>query len=195
VSLIFEALKKLEREKQVPERGFVVVAQRGWPSRHRTRWLAWIGVAALVVALVGLGFWSRFGPRLAPPEPTPARVPGQTPATLSTSRARDAAPSLLPTPSRLQRLEVIAPPPAVTAGQARSRSGPPATVAPGAGDAVPTPRPLVLQAISRRDGRPVAILSERLVHEGDSFDDVRVIRIGEDEVELEIHGERRTLRF
>jgi hypothetical protein len=41
----------------------------------------------------------------------------------------------------------------------------------------------------------VAILNDRLVREGDSFDGIRVIRIGEAEVEIEVHGERRLIRF
>ncbi len=50
-------------------------------------------------------------------------------------------------------------------------------------------------AISQRDGRPIAIVSDHLVREGDSFDDVKIIRIGETEVEVEQHGRRRVLRF
>jgi hypothetical protein len=65
---------------------------------------------------------------------------------------------------------------------------------------VPTPEPtpdseLRLEAVSRRDGQPVAVLSGRLVHEGDAFDNVRVLRIGETEVELEVDGQRRVLSF
>jgi hypothetical protein len=59
--------------------------------------------------------------------------------------------------------------------------------APGAG--------LQLQAIGERDGKPVAVLSNRLVHEGDAFDGVTVVRIGADEVEIEVRGRRRVLRF
>jgi hypothetical protein len=53
----------------------------------------------------------------------------------------------------------------------------------------------VLQAISQRDGQPVALLSDRLVREGDSFDGIRVLRIGDEEVEVEVDGERRVIRF
>jgi hypothetical protein len=64
----------------------------------------------------------------------------------------------------------------------------------------PSPRPsadleLRLEAVSQRDGQPVAVLSGRLVHEGDAFDNVRVIRIGEAEVEIEVDGRRRVLSF
>ena len=41
----------------------------------------------------------------------------------------------------------------------------------------------------------MALINERLVFEGDSFDGIRVIRIGEAEVEVEVKGERRVLRF
>jgi hypothetical protein len=61
-------------------------------------------------------------------------------------------------------------------------------VAPGADE-------LHLNAISRRDGRPVALINDRLVFEGDGFDGVKVLRIGEAEVEVEVRGRRRVLRF
>jgi hypothetical protein len=54
---------------------------------------------------------------------------------------------------------------------------------------------LRLNAISRQDDRPVAILNDRLVREGDVFDGIRVIRIGETEVEVEVRGQRRVIRF
>jgi hypothetical protein len=66
------------------------------------------------------------------------------------------------------------------------------------GEAAPPaalPGELRLNAISRRDGRPVALINDRLVFEGDSFDDVRVIRIDDTEVEVEVKGQRRVLRF
>ena len=53
----------------------------------------------------------------------------------------------------------------------------------------------MLQAISERDGKPIAVLNSRVVHEGDHFDGVTVVRIGADEVEIEEQGHRRVLRF
>jgi hypothetical protein len=50
-------------------------------------------------------------------------------------------------------------------------------------------------AISERDGQPVAIISDRLVREGDSFDGVKVLRIGTTEVEVDDRGQRRVLKF
>lgn len=54
---------------------------------------------------------------------------------------------------------------------------------------------LRLNAISQQDGRPVAILNDRLVREGDIFDGILVVRIGEAEVEVEVDGKRRIVRF
>ena len=54
---------------------------------------------------------------------------------------------------------------------------------------------LRLNAISRRDGRPVALINDRLVFEGDGFDGVKILRIGETEVEVEVRGQKRILRF
>ena len=41
----------------------------------------------------------------------------------------------------------------------------------------------------------MALLNDRLVRAGDSFDGIRVIRIGESEVEVEVRGQRRVIRF
>ena len=54
---------------------------------------------------------------------------------------------------------------------------------------------LKLQAISQRDGHPIAVINERLVREGESFDGVLVVKIGKAEVEVEVAGRRRTLTF
>ena len=74
----------------------------------------------------------------------------------------------------------------------------------GAGEAAAQPTPSAdagqkgqfqLQAISQRDGEPVAVINERLVREGDSFDGVRILKIGADHVEIEVRGHRRVVRF
>ena len=54
---------------------------------------------------------------------------------------------------------------------------------------------LRLTAISQRDGRPVALINDRLVFEGDGFEGVKVLRIRETEVEVEVRGVKRVLRF
>ncbi len=67
--------------------------------------------------------------------------------------------------------------------------------APAATEIRKPPDDLRLNAITQRDGRPVALVNDRLVFEGDSFDGVKILRIGEAEVEVEVHGQRRVLRF
>ncbi|HUG54920.1 MAG TPA: hypothetical protein VMR21_15020, partial [Vicinamibacteria bacterium] len=56
-------------------------------------------------------------------------------------------------------------------------------------------RGLRLQAISHRDGQPIAMVSDRLVRVGDEFDGVRVLAIRDAEVDVEVGGRRATLRF
>ena len=105
-----------------------------------------------------------------------------------------------------------APPPSVTLAPSSAAPAPPArrpavptldeppgpptpTEGAAAARARPAPDDLRLNAITRRDGRPVALVNDRLVFEGDSFDGVKVLRIGEAEVEVEVRGQRRVLRF
>jgi hypothetical protein len=54
---------------------------------------------------------------------------------------------------------------------------------------------LRLTAISERGGRPVAVVNDRVVGEGDHVDGARVLRIAPTEVDVEVGGARRTLRF
>jgi hypothetical protein len=53
----------------------------------------------------------------------------------------------------------------------------------------------VLQAISSRDGRPVAVLNGRTLFEGDVFDGVTVVKIGVDTVEIEVDGKIQIIHF
>jgi hypothetical protein len=188
MSLILEALRKLEKEKQVPERGFLVVAASAWPTAKRRLRPAAIVIGALAVVAIASSawFWPRGSPRRdvgrggapAPAAQTPA--PSAPPATLLRAPVPTTAPALanqplsapVPAPSHLPRASV-APRPAPQ----------------------PSPPALVLEAISQRDGRPIALVSDHLVHEGDAFDGVTIVRIGEAEVEVEWQGKRQILRF
>jgi hypothetical protein len=69
-----------------------------------------------------------------------------------------------------------------------------AAVVPPARAATPDPGPR-LQAISERDGQPIAIINDHLVRVGDEVDGIRVIAIRVDEVDVEVRGRRTTLRF
>ncbi len=180
MSLILEALKKLDREKQAPERGFVVVASQPWPTstRNRGRALALVFLGLVIVAGAVLLARPKTAPttRLALPA-TPAATPAAM-ALVTSPPTTLGVPALAttPRPAAPRTPESLRPAPSPRAGA----DSPPA---------------LVLQAISERDGKPIALVSDRLVREGDEFDGVRVVRIGETEVEIEWRGRRSSIRF
>jgi len=83
--------------------------------------------------------------------------------------------------------------PAVRSAEARTspRAAEPLETAP-----VSETPPLVLQAISERDSRPIAIINDQLVNEGDKVGPVRVLRIGADLVEVQLpNGKSDIVRF
>jgi hypothetical protein len=186
VSLILEALRKLEAEKQAPERGFLVVAAPSWPARGpRPRlWLA----AAIVVAVGlagGAALWLRpWGPT-NPREPLPGSLRALAPARRSTP----SPPSLEESSTPIRRERAL-PTPTPTVSRPHAAAAPRAP-----SPATPSPPALVLEAISERDGHPIALVSDHLVREGDGFDGVTIVRIGQAEVEVEWRGERRILHF
>jgi len=176
VSLVLEALKKLDREKGRAERGFVVMAATPWPARAARRWPVW--AAALVVASA-VGAWAVISQRRAGPA-APGTAPVGTGAAaavpdVAAMPAARIAPALAVDVTRPARAPVaaVAPPPAAEHGAGGLR----------------------LQAISARDGQPVAIINDHLVRIGDEFDGVRVLAIREAEVDVEVRGQRATLRF
>ena len=245
VSLILDALKKVEREEAAGKPGVVVVGSVPWgePSRSPRRSLLALG-AVLALGLVALGTWWWLRPAgsgassaaTAPPaRPTgsPATVAATASAALpSTGTGR--LPAAEPSPVAVSPSAALTPPPialapapvhprpvapAAGSGPAAALERPPAAATPrippgpaaSSGGAVtlppaaagrpaapdrPTPMPeLRLSAISVRDGQPVAIVNDRIVREGDDFDGVRVVHIGEVEVEVEFRGRRHVLRF
>lgn len=175
MSLILEALKKLEREKQVPARGVVVVGATPWTGARPERRLGLFLVGlALGGGLIAMARWRRetaeggASPASAAPTLVVARS-SPVPASPATAVREEDSPARVPT------------------------SAPSAQATPAAS---PVPPPaFTLQAISERDGRPVAIVNDRLVREGDSIDGARIVRIAKDEVELELAGRRVLLRF
>ena len=193
MSLILDALKKLEHEKNAREPGVLVVGSVPWGERRRSRLPLALAAAALV-ALASAGWWwlrpSRHPTAAAPasvsPAPTPSPVVAVTPTappppvTLAPSSSAPAPPARRPAVPTLDETPGPPPPREGAAAATGTRS---------------TPDDLRLNAITRRDGRPVALVNDRLVFEGDSFDGVKVLRIGEAEVEVEVRGQRRVLRF
>jgi hypothetical protein len=190
VSLILEALRKLEREKGAPERGFTVLAAAPWPTRHRARLTGILAGGLLVAIGVAVGLVLRPGPP-APSSTAPAAAPPDSVADAPPPRTPLVVPTAFPLPPR----------PAPVARPAGVPSAAPPTTqvaAPEPREApspAPTPEALRLQAITEQDGRPVAVLNERIVHEGDEFDGIRVIRIGAGEVEVDVRGRRHILKF
>jgi len=216
VSLILEALRKLEREKRSSEPGFLVLGPTSWPSASRGARgavIALIAGLALLATALGVLAWRNSGrsepaSRLAAAQPVTPAAP-EAPLAAATA-------DILPSPAGLPRpIQVASPPPApaITTAPMPARipapdraATPPQTAdvseaetsaiaePPAPSPQAPQPR-FRLQAISVRDGKPVAVLNDRMVYEGDSFDGVSVVRIGETEVELEIDGRRVVVGF
>jgi hypothetical protein len=222
VSLILEALKKLDREKQAPDRGVVVVGPAAWASPGDSRFT--VSGAVLVAGALALGgaagaVWlarrpeppttssAAVQPATAQSETAPAMAPAP-PAVVAPARATpNGSRAVRGTPSAPGVATTAAPAPAARAepGEEASRETETAAETPAAETPaeIPARKParqgpapaFELQAISSQNGQPVAVLNDHLVREGDTFDDVRVLRIGADEVEIEVAGHRRIVKF
>lgn len=193
MSLILEALKKLDREKEAPDRGFLILAPATWPSRGAGRLPLVMSLLALGLASGGLvaGLWLAQARSAQRAMMAPATPPAMAPAALPGPAGPPRVPALAPGAARSAR------PPAAEPADKTDLPESPRTERPPAA-ATPAPPPearYVLQAISQKDGRPVAVLNDRLVREGDSFDGVSILRIGETEVEIEVDGRRQVVRF
>jgi hypothetical protein len=201
MSLILEALKKLDRERDTSGRGFVVVAQAPWPAR-RDRLLRVAAIAVGAGALAGAaawGAWSLLASRTVPARPVTAATtpqPAAAPATAlpppiwetAPAAARPAVARAVPgagAPSPLAS-------PAAASAAASPEEPPLLVIAPR------TPAsaaPLHLEAISARDGEPVAVINGRLVRKGETIEGALVTWIGPDGVEIEVDGKRRVIGF
>ena len=220
MSLILEALKKLERDKQVENRGgFLVMAARPWPSEGDSRRVILLTVAGAVALLVlgaALALWlwraapraelarpdalpSRTAVPVVPAAPVPPAAPAAGPPSASVPAAAPpvtaiGAPPKAPAPTQEPASFPTRVPPTPLAVVPGPSAPPGADSGPAAAAAVPGPR-FRLTAISERDGKPVAMINDRLVFEGDSWDDVTVVRIGASEVELKVAGKPLTVSF
>jgi len=184
VSLILEALKKVERERATPEqRGFLILGPTAWaPSRSNLAWvLGMIAAAAVAGGAVYL---------LTRPPTGAASRPDERVAQAPAAEAPLANSAGVPPVGTIGG----PPPDAYAPLPRRAAIDPPARTG-AVPDSAPAGPVLTLHAISEQNGAPVAVVNERVVREGDSFDGVRILRIGAAEVEVEVAGARRTLRF
>lgn len=215
MSFILDALKKLEREKQAKEPDIVVVGPVPWGGTDRRGGRAWLVLSGVALAgILGGAWWLASGSHSdavtgpSPPvaaAPTPEGSPG-TPSSPRPVAGRATPVSPAPRSAELPGDEgrapaIRTPEHAVAPGQpvrlvdAPLVTEPPQTAQPGAKGPGDGEMVLRLSAISTRDGEPVALLNDRLVREGDAFGDVRILRIGTTEVEIEVRGQRRTVGF
>ena len=195
MSLILDALRKLERDRERPDPGVVVLGAVPWPGLGRSRRRA----ALVASAALGLAVLAAAGLWLS--RATTAKPGAVHPVTPTTTVAAPA--TATPSAQRTPSLATLGPPPAgrrlALPGSAAATTDRPAHPAAAADEVQPAAAPprdrLQLTVISERDGQPVAVISDHLVREGDSFDGVKVLRIGTTEVEVDDRGQRRVLHF
>jgi hypothetical protein len=198
VSLIFEALKKLDREKQTPERGVVVLGATTWAARRegRSRVLLQLAtsLALLAVGAAVAVWWLAPGARSKPasgPSPSTNAATGTLAPVTPAPIAAPSASSLPPyTALQAQAPTSVRPVPPPGERAARTRPAPTPSVTPAV-------EPFALQAVTEQDGEPVALINQRVLRVGEGFDGMRVLRITPTEVEIEIEasGRRQTLMF
>lgn len=94
MSLILEALKKLEREKEAPDRGFLVLGHLPWATapKRRLRAAAAVSLVAAVLAAAALALWRAGGERRQP-LPAAAAIPASAPRPIAASARPKAAPA------------------------------------------------------------------------------------------------------
>jgi hypothetical protein len=210
VSLILEALKKVERDRQTHPRGFLVLGPPAWaPAGERawTRRTPLLVAAALAGgAVAALLLWPGRSREAARPADSPpaTRVAAADPSLAAT----DPSPAV-PAPAAAAPPLAAAPPPALSSAPGPEPATPPTrqplvTWRPVRGTPRPPVQPtpaaaavqaLQLQAISNRDGQPVAVVSGQLVRVGDRIGGGTVVRIGAAEIEIETDGNRQVLKF
>jgi hypothetical protein len=206
MSLIFDALRKAEREKEAPARGVQVVSAQAWSAERRASLAGRLTVAGLLLlAGIGASAWLYrmlqpqrrvlMGPVAVRARPSEVAAPNAEagggargrPPIAGASSAEPGDASDVPAPQGLDL-------PGARAGRGAARTAAPPQ-APGPAGGASGAVALHLNAISTKDGRRVALLNDRLVFEGDSFDGITVVRIGDAEVEVRVDGERRVVGF
>lgn len=249
MSLILEALKKLEREKAQSGPRIVTTGEAPWPGDRRAISPWRLGLAAFGLVALGAFVGGRLlrssheaspastGGAVDEPrsidegtqKPAPATelaTPAQAAPAVHSTVVPPAARATAPTPPAPQqaatppRAQVDLPPPPAARPSSPARKASPSprpkaprelddpalkTAAPRQEAAAPVEGPGVapsptadeprLQAISEREGRAIALINDRVMFEGDRMGELVVVAIRSNEVEVEVRGKRRVLRF
>lgn len=186
MSLVIEALRRVEKtDARTGSIGAAVASYRPAPKSRGSVVPLLLGLLTGGTVVFLLGAQSRNGADVS-------------------ARSGDDAPALPPQTRPLKGAAGL-PPPLIIEPAVRSIEPRPSLAAAAATPALrpdlpsraagSTP-PLVLQAISERDSRPIAIINDQLVREGDKVGPARVLRIGPDSVEVLLeNGKHDTVRF
>lgn len=200
MSLVLEALRRVEKpDAQAGIVGVAVPSYRPVSRKRRSLWPLALGLGAGGLLVLAFGPASR--PAAAPDAPPePARPRTET----TTRTARGGAglpPPLIIEPTN--RRAAPRPEGGAAADLDRSDSTRRARLAdprpelsrPSAPGTSRTPA-FVLQAISERDSKPIAVINDQLVKEGDRLAGALVVKIGAETVEIVLDsGARDLVRF
>ena len=202
MSLILEALRKLDRDKASPEARPTVVMMAplpwgGTPAGSRRRVALVAAVAVFATIVVAAGFVVFFGlPGSTSPKPQATAVPAAlSPPSPSSTTAADQERSQSASAADRQRTEEDLP----RAIELPPR--PPIAVAPPVIEPSPTPQPssppprFALSAIGERDGHPIAMINDQIVRVGDRIAGAEVTHIGPTSVDLLLDGQPIHLSF
>lgn len=218
MSYILDALKKVERDRQIAQVPNLATLHRPPPAAPSRRWV-WIVAALVVLNAAALAWFLR--PATTPPEPAVGAVASASPSAARPARPAAAVepPSQVPPPSAklAQPPGAVPPPPAVTPPPAApSKAQPPAGQAPAVqrpappGDAKTVAAPaqgvppaladivsrLQLQAVvySETPTERLVFINNRKYVEGQMIEgQVRLERITADSAILSYEGTRFTL--
>jgi hypothetical protein len=188
LSLVLEALRRLEKpDARAGALGVAVASYR--PDRRARRSWAPLVLGLMVGAAIVFQFW-----------------PAPNTRTETALGTRPLEPRVIPPPGLQEAAQApssLVEPTVRSGGGSSPAPDPPAALAPRLGRSTPvrsaqpkTAAPLVLQAISERDSRPIAVISDQLVKEGDLVGGARVLKIGGDSVEVLLaSGLKEVVRF
>jgi general secretion pathway protein B len=191
MSFILDALRKVDQENRqsgevVPPVAAVEKLRQERVRRRRSQFAAMAAIAlasAVATALL-----------LRRPPPRPDLPSAPAPQTAVEAAVESPVPEIEPPRTKAEAVVPERSPEPPEPGSERAVPPERDVPTPPVAKEPATERPrLVLQGTSVLDGRPVAVVSDRRVFEGDIIEGAVVITIGERSVELEFEGQRFTL--